>query len=321
MATAKGIHDRAINETPIAIVDFETTGLTPGLDRVVEISVFKLEPGRSPYLAFDSLVNPLRPMAATEIHGITDVDVAEAPTFEDLAGDFVDALSGCAVAAYNVYFDIKFLRYELGQVGIATPVPHFCLMYMRPLLELGSRCNLQQACQAHNIDYQAAHIAAVDAQASAQLMELYLQVLSDRNIRTFSELSKRKKYKFFQSFGHDPLPAPAVLRLRCHNRCLSRAEDFAPPPVDTATRAGREYWDARKSVLGDLEITDAEQAAIIDIRSRLRIPKEQIRMLHARAFASVIAQFIDDKWLDDKEVAKLRRLSACLCKLGWAPGE
>ena len=321
MATVKGIRDRVIHETPIAVVDFETTGLTPGLDRVVEISVFKMEPGRSPYLAFDSLVNPLRPMAATDIHGITDADVASAPTFEDLAGDFVDALSGCAVAAYNVYFDIKFLQYELAQVGIATPVPHFCLMYMRPLLELGNRCNLQQACQQHDIDYQAAHIAAVDAHASAQLMELYLQVMTDRSIHTFNQLTKRKNYKFFQSFGHDPLPAPAALQLRCHNRCLSRAKDFAPPPVDAAGRAGREYWDALKSVLADLEITDDEQAAIIDIRNRLQIPKEQIHMLHARAFATVIAQFIDDKWLDDKEVAKLRRLSACLSKLGWAPGE
>ena len=48
MAAIKGIYDHKISETPIAIVDFETTGLSPGMDRVLEISVAKLEPGRKP---------------------------------------------------------------------------------------------------------------------------------------------------------------------------------------------------------------------------------------------------------------------------------
>ena len=45
------------------------------------------------------------------------------------------------------------------------------------------------------------------------------------------------------------------------------------------------------------------------------------RLLQAKAYASVISQFVEDKWLDNKEVAKLRHLFACLSKLGWAPGE
>lgn len=44
-------------------------------------------------------------------------------------------------------------------------------------------------------------------------------------------------------------------------------------------------------------------------------------MLHARAFATAISQFIDDDWLDDCESSKLRRLYACLQRLGWAPGD
>ena len=83
----KGIKDYVIHKTPIAILDFETTGLTPGIDRVVEISVYKLDPRKSLQLTFDTLVNPLRPMAATEIHGITDKNVAKAPKFSDIAGD------------------------------------------------------------------------------------------------------------------------------------------------------------------------------------------------------------------------------------------
>jgi DNA polymerase-3 subunit epsilon len=81
MVISEGVKNCKINETPIAVVDFETTGLTPGFDRVIEISIFKLEPGKNPNLAFDTLVNPRRPVSATEIHGITDKDVANASTF------------------------------------------------------------------------------------------------------------------------------------------------------------------------------------------------------------------------------------------------
>ena len=66
---------------------------------------------------FDSLVNTGRPVAATEIHGICDRDVAAAPRFAELAGGLLDAVQGCAIAAYNVYFDIKFLTAVLGDAG------------------------------------------------------------------------------------------------------------------------------------------------------------------------------------------------------------
>jgi DNA polymerase-3 subunit epsilon len=51
MAASKGIFDSRIDGSPIAIIDFETTGLTPGVDRVVEVSVIKIEPGEKPTVA------------------------------------------------------------------------------------------------------------------------------------------------------------------------------------------------------------------------------------------------------------------------------
>jgi DNA polymerase III epsilon subunit family exonuclease len=137
-----GILDRDVASTPIAIVDLETTGLNAGVDRVVEISVIRMEPGAEPVLAFDTLVNPQRPMAATEIHGITDDDVADAPEFADIATHIMNAISECVVAAYNVYFDMRFLDYEITRARLRAEAPHFCLMYLRPMLGLGGRCSL-----------------------------------------------------------------------------------------------------------------------------------------------------------------------------------
>ena len=176
--TLAGITDHVIAETPISIIDFETTGLTPGADRVVEVSVVRLEPGSPPRVAFDTLVNPSRRVAATEIHGITDDDVADAPSFEDVAGDLVRALADSVVAAYNVYFDIRFLEYEFGASGLACSPPHFCLMYLRPMLEIGHRCSLGRALAEHGIGHAGAHTAAGDCLASASLMERYLGAMA-----------------------------------------------------------------------------------------------------------------------------------------------
>ena len=322
MTTEKGITDKKINEIPIAVIDFETTGLSAGYDRVVEISIFKKEPGKKAYLAFDTLINPLRPVSAKEIHGITDNDVKNAPTFNDIAGNFVDVLSGCAIAAYNVYFDIKFLEFELRQSGIEFVPPHFCLMYMRPLLGLGERCNLETACQEHgiNFNYQSAHMAASDAEASAKLMEYYLKIISDKKIYTFGELASLKSYKFMNSFGYAPLPKAELFHLKKSEKYLSRA-NYKTVVCDSERQAINEYWDALRTVLADLDITEQELQYVLDIRRKIQLPKEKIRMLHAKIFASGISQFISDQNFDDKEVSKLGKLFKCLSKLGWAPGE
>jgi DNA polymerase-3 subunit epsilon len=318
---AQGIYTRPIDDTPIAIIDFETTGLTAGADRVVEVSVVRVDPGQEPRLVFDTLVNPHRRVSATEIHGISDADVADAPSFQDIAGELLAQLNGCVIAAYNVYFDIKFLNFEMQNAGIDHEPPHFCLMYMRPLLGMGARCKLAEACRIHNVDFQSAHVAADDAMASAHLLANYFDEMQQRDIRTFGDMSGLRNYKFFNSFECDPYPEPSAFGLDGCDRLCSRVGHVHKTTVDPERRAIGEYWDTLKSVLADLEITDEELEYVLAERRRLALPKEKVRVLHARAFGSVVTQFCADEWLDDREVKKLHRLWKCLAQLGWAPGE
>jgi DNA polymerase III epsilon subunit-like protein len=270
---------------------------------------------------YDTLVNPLRPVAATEIHGITDSDVKGAPTFRDISGDLVSALRDCVIASYNIYFDIRFLNFEFTQTGISQIPPHFCLMYLRPMLNLGNRCKLEDACRFHSIEYEVKHVAAYDAQASAVLLEYYFEIMSELNISNFSDLASLKKYKFIESFYNDPLPDPSLLKLTPCNRVLSRSGFESQKTLDEPHHALCQYWDALKCVLSDLEITDEEIDYIMTERRRLNLTAEQIRVLHARVFSSAISQYTDDEWLDDQEARKLQRLHYCLSKLGWAPGQ
>jgi DNA polymerase-3 subunit epsilon len=222
IAMTTGINHRRIEDTPVAVIDFETTGVTPGYDRVVEASIVRIDPGEQPRLVFDTLVNPARPMAATEIHGISDADVSKAPQFYDIAGDLIAATKDCVIAAYNVYFDIKFLSFELSNAGVTHDPPHMCLMYLRSMLGLGSPCKLDVACRQHGVDYCASHVAAHDALAAAHLFCSYLPELRRQEVETYDDLAALRDYKFNNSFVRDPFPDPTAFGLQRIKAVVSR---------------------------------------------------------------------------------------------------
>jgi DNA polymerase-3 subunit epsilon len=212
--SSTGVFHQIIKDIPIAVLDFETTGLSPGYDRVVEVSVVRIDPGSEPRLVFDSLVNPERRMTATEIHGIRDRDVADAPRFDDLAAGLLHALSGCVVAAHNVYFDLRFLRFELDRLGLFQEVPHLCTMYSRPLLGLAA-CSLNEACRIDRIGFTPTHTSRSDSTAAALLWMRYRKAFQERGVLTFRDLTLQgRSYKFLSSFRCSTLPLRKELTKR-----------------------------------------------------------------------------------------------------------
>jgi DNA polymerase-3 subunit epsilon len=325
----KGVLERPIAETPIAIFDFETTGLNAGADRVVEISLVRIDPGKEPQLLLDTLVDPNRKMAATEIHGITEEDVKDAPKFEDVAGELLRSVYDCVPASYNIYFDIFFLQYELGRIGFRELPPHLCLMYMRPLLSLGNRCCLEKACEDFGFKHPNAHQSAADVRSSAKLWQIYLREIEHRGLRLFGDLTKLKSYKFLESLALDPFMPPAAEELPRAARLKSRSTKIAPivqlePSGEKAVmpRIDRihSYWEALKAVLADLAVSHEEIRYLEKKRNELGLSKEEVRALHARIFADLITKSVEDKILDDAECQTLGSLYQCLEKIGWAPG-
>jgi DNA polymerase-3 subunit epsilon len=105
---------------PIAFIDLETTGINITTDRIVELSVLKIGPnGKEEWMT--TRVNPEMPIPAktTAIHGITDTDVANAPTFKEVGKKLATFLDGCDLAGYNaIKFDIPVLAEEFLRVNI-----------------------------------------------------------------------------------------------------------------------------------------------------------------------------------------------------------
>lgn len=307
-----------IPSTPYVVVDLETTGLSPGLDRIVEVSVIRADPGESPHLVLDTLVNPVRPMAGTDIHGITDDHVRDAPRFEAVAPELLAILSGAVLVSYNIYFDLRFLKFELQRAGFDFAVPHLCAMYMRPLLSLGKRCTLAAACEAMQVELVRGHWAAADAIATAELLQVYHRHMEREDICRFGQLRRGKRYKFLDSLDL-PLPEFAASNGACHK--VSRVLDETIAPQDDKAWVVREYQDLLAIVLADGVVSPDEAQWVCEQRERLGITPEQARAVHARLFASTINEHVADHVLDETEVGELRALAASLRALGWTPGE
>ncbi|HNL82848.1 MAG TPA: 3'-5' exonuclease, partial [Chitinophagaceae bacterium] len=87
---------------PIAFIDLETTGINISADRIVEIAIVKIAPDGTKQVK-RKLINPLVPIpaGATEVHGITDEMVKDAPTFKQVANEVKQFLDGCDIGGYN----------------------------------------------------------------------------------------------------------------------------------------------------------------------------------------------------------------------------
>lgn len=103
---------------PFVIFDLETTGMSAVKDRIVEIAAVRVDIDGD-RTRFHSLVNPRMkiPFYARKVHGISDEDVADAPTFSEVGIQFLDFAAGSTLVAHNARFDLSFLQESLARSG------------------------------------------------------------------------------------------------------------------------------------------------------------------------------------------------------------
>lgn len=156
-----------------AIVDIETTGGSPGTDRVTEIAIV-LHDGEKIIDRFESLINPERsiPYGITQITGITNEMVADAPRFYEVAKKVVEMTQGAVFVAHNVSFDYNFIRYEFQQLGYVFRRRKLCTVRLSRKVFPGLRSySLGNLIKHFNIKVTDRHRAMADVMATIELME------------------------------------------------------------------------------------------------------------------------------------------------------
>jgi DNA polymerase-3 subunit epsilon len=168
-----------------AIIDIETTGGSARIEKITEIAVY-LHDGEKITGEFISLVNPERniPYFITNLTGITNEMVENAPRFFEIAKTIVELTEGRTFVAHNARFDYSFIRQEFKSLGFNFKRSILDTVSLSRKLFPGYRSySLGNICREMKINITDRHRATGDALATVRLFEILLE--KDRELNGY----------------------------------------------------------------------------------------------------------------------------------------
>lgn len=183
---------------PLVFFDLETTGIDIVHDRIVEISMVKVMPNGDEIVK-TRRINPGMPIPpeSTAIHGITDDDVKDCPTFKEIAKSLAAQIEGCDLAGFNSNrFDIPMLAEEFLRAGVDVNLGRRRFVDVQTIFHKKEQRNLTAAykfyCQK---DLENAHSAEADTMATYEVLKAQLDRYPDleNDINFLSQYSSFNK--------------------------------------------------------------------------------------------------------------------------------
>ena len=161
-----------------AIIDIETTGLSPAREKITEIAIV-LHDGEKITGEFSTLINPEKkiPYRITRMTGINNQMVKNEPKFYEVARQIVDLTQDRIIVGHNVRFDYGFIRAEFKSLGYDFQRDTLDTVKLSRKLIPGKRSySLGKLCASLGIENRARHRALGDALATTELFELLLSI-------------------------------------------------------------------------------------------------------------------------------------------------
>lgn len=162
---------------PIIFFDLETTGLDIAKDRIVELCYIRVEPNGNEE-ARSIRINPEMhiPEVASSVHGITDDDVKDCPTFADVAPQLAATFEGCDLAGFNSNrFDLPLLAEEFMKTGVNIDLSHVQAIDVQNIYHKLEKRTLAAAYKFYcGRDLENAHSALADTQATYEVLQAQL---------------------------------------------------------------------------------------------------------------------------------------------------
>lgn len=179
---------------PLVFFDLETTGININKDRIIEISILKVSPNGDE----DSKtrrINPGMPIPpeSTLIHGITDDDVKDCPTFKEIAKSLAALIEGCDLAGFNSNrFDIPLLAEEFLRADVEIDLNKRKFIDVQTIFHKMEQRTLSAAYKFYcNKELENAHSAEHDTKATYEVLKAQLDRYPEleNNIKFLSEYS------------------------------------------------------------------------------------------------------------------------------------
>lgn len=164
-------------QRPLVFIDLETTGVNLATDRIVEIAIVKvLQNGTK--LVKQKIINPQIPIpkSSSDIHGITDEKVKDAPTFKEVANELKQFIDNADLSGYNSNrFDIPLLMEEFIRAGITIEMTNRKLVDVQHIFHMMEKRTLGAAYKFYcEKELDGAHSAEADATATWEILEAQL---------------------------------------------------------------------------------------------------------------------------------------------------
>ncbi|MDH3628154.1 MAG: 3'-5' exonuclease [Acidobacteriota bacterium] len=169
-------------DRPLIYFDLETTGTNVMRDRIVEIAAKKVMPDGSDEIR-SRRVNPECPIpaGASAVHGIYDADVADEPTFRQLAQGLFEFFLGCDLGGFNIVrFDVPILEREFRDCGFDLAVSERRQIDAMRIFHRQEPRDLTAAVRFYlDDDHAGAHAAEADVVATHRVVEAQLEKYAD----------------------------------------------------------------------------------------------------------------------------------------------
>ena len=182
---------QSLNDTYV-VFDLETTGFSSIKDKIIEIGAVKVENGVITD-KFSTFVNPKVPIPfeITNLTGITDDMVMEAPDIETILPQFLEFVGDAVLVAHNASFDVSFIEQNCRYQDITPDFTSVDTVAMaRILLPTLSKFKLNVVANALHISLENHHRAVDDAGATAEIFVKFVEMLRARNIKTLTKLNQ-----------------------------------------------------------------------------------------------------------------------------------
>lgn len=182
---------------PLVFFDLETTGVDTAKDRIVEISMVKVMPNGDEIVR-TRLINPQMhiPEEATAVHGITDEDVKEQPTFAQIAKSLSQFIEGCDFGGFNSNrFDLPMLVEEFLRAGVDVDFKSRKFVDVQNIFHKMEQRTLIAAYKFYcDKDLTDAHSAEADTRATYEVLKAQLDRYPDleNDVAALAEFSTRE---------------------------------------------------------------------------------------------------------------------------------
>ncbi len=189
-------------QRPLAFIDLETTGVNLATDRIVEIAIVKiLQDGTK--VVKQKIINPQIPIpkSSSDIHGITDDKVKDAPTFKEVANELKQFIDTADLSGYNSNrFDVPLLMEEFLRAGITIDMTHRKLVDVQHIFHMMEKRTLGAAYKFYcEKELEGAHSAEADATATWEILEAQLERYTNlgNTLETILQFTGEEKFVDF----------------------------------------------------------------------------------------------------------------------------